>query len=148
MSTVSRILWFLAVGLLLAAGYVVWRQQSLDALLNEAELADQVWVVDDCDRDCGTLVVGEHVIEVEVHNRSNQSRRIIGLSQGCTETCCFSSYQSGPVTVPPGGSFTYSCELTVNVPGPFRVGMALFLEEHGIREVIVAVRGAGVEAGR
>ena len=62
--------------------------------------------------------------------------------------CCFSSKHSGQVTVQPSETFIYTCELSIKKPGPFEAPMTLFLEENGIREVRLTVRGVGVASGR
>lgn len=48
------------------------------------------------------------------------------------------------LTVEPGTTFEYTCELSVKKPGPFEAPMTLFLEDNGIREVTLTVRGVGV----
>lgn len=46
--------------------------------------------------------------------------------------------------IPAGGTVEYPCELTVKGPGPFEAEIVLFLEDNGIREVTLTVRGVGV----
>lgn len=48
------------------------------------------------------------------------------------------------VTIPPGQTIEYPCELTVLNPDPFAAGITLFLEDHGIRKVMLTVCGVGV----
>ncbi len=48
------------------------------------------------------------------------------------------------MTIPAGQTVEYPCELTVHKPGPFESEMVLFLEDNGIREVTLTVRGVGV----
>ena len=48
--------------------------------------------------------------------------------------------------VPAGESIEYPCELTVNDAGEFEAEIVLYLEDNGIREVTLTVRGVGVAA--
>ncbi len=57
---------------------------------------------------------------------------------------CFSSEHPDQVTISAGETFHYRCELAVHEPGPFVAELTIFLEDNGIREVTVTVRGTGV----
>jgi hypothetical protein len=48
------------------------------------------------------------------------------------------------VTVGPSQTLEYQVVLTILKPEPFESGMALYLEDNGIREVTLTVRGVGV----
>ncbi len=61
--------------------------------------------------------------------------------------CCFRAKHHSQVTILAGQTAEYPCELTVHKPGPFESEMVLFLEDNGIREVTLTVRGVGVAAG-
>ena len=57
---------------------------------------------------------------------------------------CFSSKHHEQVAVGPGETFAYHCKLSVVAAGRFEAAIGLFLEDNGIREVSLTVRGVGV----
>lgn len=50
------------------------------------------------------------------------------------------------MAVPAGESVEYPCELSIKHPGPFEAEITLFLEDNGIREVTLSVKGVAVAA--
>lgn len=61
--------------------------------------------------------------------------------------CCFSLKHREQVTVPPGETVAYACEVHVRGPGPFKALMVVHLQEDGFRDLTLRVRGVAVAAG-
>ncbi|QDU22131.1 hypothetical protein [Urbifossiella limnaea] len=101
------------------------------------------WVVAPEVLDVGEVPVGDRVLTFEMTNPADRPRRIVGLNEGCAGTVCIRSRHHGQVTVGPGETFRYECDLKVREPGPFDLRIAVFLEDGGIRTVEIGARGTG-----
>lgn len=101
------------------------------------------WVVSPEVADVGDVPVGDRVLTFEMTNPADRPRRIVGLNEGCQDTVCIRSRHHGQITVGPGETFRYECDLKVREPGPFDMRIAVFLEDGGIRTVMIGAKGTG-----
>jgi len=101
------------------------------------------WVVAPEVADVGDVPVGDRVLTFEMTNPADRPRRIVGLNEGCQGTVCIRSRHHGQVTVGPGETFRYECDLKVREPGEFDLRIAVFLEDGGIRTVEIGAKGTG-----
>lgn len=139
MRRLPLLLALLAVGLVAVAGFLY---------LTDRPLAPQPpFTVEPTEFDLELIPPGYHDLIVRITNPANVPRRIIGLAEGCGLNCCYFTKHGEIVTVGAGETFEYHVGLLVKGPGPFESGIAIFLEDRGIREVQISVKGVGVEAG-
>lgn len=103
------------------------------------------WVVTPEVVEVGDVPLGDRVLTFEMTNPADRSRRIVGLNEGCQGNVCIRSRHHGQVTVGPGETFRYECDLKVREPGPFEMKIAVFLEDGGIRTVMIGTKGTGKE---
>lgn len=101
------------------------------------------WVVSPEVADLGEVPVGERVVAFEMTNPADRPRRVVGLNEGCQGNVCIRSRHRGQVTVGPGETFRYECDLHVREPGPFDLRIVVFLEDGGIRAVEIGAKGTG-----
>lgn len=113
-------------------------------MLSNGRQSDAGLVVQWPPQDMGQVPTGPHDIEVRVSNPGSVPRRILGVRQGCRPTVCFSSRQTEPIVVAPGQTAALVCEVHVSRPGPFEFPLRIYLEENGIREAELVIRGVGV----
>jgi hypothetical protein len=79
----------------------------------------------------------------QVANVSDQPRRVVGAANECVQNVCYKFKLEDPITIAPGKTDDIACELSVSGDGPFEVSMLLYLEDEGIRQVPLSVRGVG-----
>ena len=104
---------------------------------------EPAWVVAPEVADLGDVPVGERVVTFQMTNPADRPRRIVGLNEGCQGTVCIRSRHHEQVTVGPGETFRYECDLHVREPGPFDLRIVVFLEDDGIRTVEIGAIGTG-----
>src|SRR5262245_11313065 len=136
MMWLSRLFLLAALALVSLGGYQV--------LKPSVEPADETVSIDLADRELGRLPLGQHEIVFHITNPSDRPRRIIGFSGTCVVNCCFSSSHSSPVEILPRGNFPYTTELSIQAPGSFEVTVRLFVEDNGLQELPLTIRGIGV----
>jgi len=73
-------------------------------------------------------------------NHSSQSLPILGLRGACGSNCCFRVNQGDMAKVPPGRS---KVDLLVRpvAEGSFDAEVSFYVEDHGLREIRVSIRG-------
>jgi hypothetical protein len=148
----SRALLLAAVGLVVVAGYR-WREESrFDHRPDPSPVLG--FVVEQPDRDLGVLPVGNSVeVAYLITNTGPGPIRLIGSAGGgCGVNCCFGpkyaeEINRRPIVIPPRETLHFPCELDIRQPGPIEWKMTLFLEDNGIRNVQIGVRGTAVAAG-
>lgn len=96
----------------------------------------------------GEVPTGSRIITVEITNRADVPRRILGAEGQCRATGCFQPLQDTPVILQPGESVKFLCELTIVRHGMIDITLDVYLEENGIRTVTLHVTGTAVEAPR
>lgn len=111
-----------------------------------SESRHESWQVGPTEADLGSLTPGDYDVVVTVTNAADAPRRVLGLTEGCRENCCFRSGHRYPVSVPPHGVFDYHIVFTAYKPGPFDVTLGLHLEEEAVHTVMITIRGACHEA--
>lgn len=126
---------------LVLIGFGVWRAVVPSALEPKP---DAPLLVEFPSADLGNLQTGNNEFQVRIMNPNSSPRRVLGLSSGCRANACFLSHHQEPVTIPPGETVTCTWGIELHSPGPFELPLALYLEENGIREVKLTVRGVGV----
>jgi hypothetical protein len=103
--------------------------------------ADRALVFSRTEQDLGSVSLGQHLVTFEIQNSSTTPRRILGVGDGCRGTACFTSRHRDVVTVGAGETYHYAAELTTITSGPFESHMELYVEDSGLRTVILTVRG-------
>jgi hypothetical protein len=83
--------------------------------------------------------------DVRITNRSALPGRVLNVSRSCDLGGCFDSTIDGPVEVAPGGSVTYPVRFAPSGSGPFEAQVRMFLDDGGMRQVKVTVRGVARE---
>ena len=101
------------------------------------------WVVTPEVAELGDVPLGARVVAFEITNPADRPRRIGGLNEGCSGNVCILSRHRGQITVNPGETFRYECDVKVSEPGPFELKIAVFLEDGGIRTVMIGARETG-----
>lgn len=97
--------------------------------------------------DLGPIAVGIHPVATVLVASPYRSGRVLSLTSGCAEKCCFRPRDENPVLVPAGERVAYPWELNVMGTGAFEAHIALFLDDGGLRQVTLTVRGVGIDAG-
>jgi len=85
-------------------------------------------------------------IAFQVVNRSGETRRIIGAEYGCGSGWGFRLKECCSVEVPPHGTVVVPFILDVRTPGPFEMSVPLYLDDDGLRVVVVTVKGVAAPA--
>ncbi|MBY0233194.1 MAG: hypothetical protein K2W96_28255 [Gemmataceae bacterium] len=83
-------------------------------------------------------------VTTRLRNTSRRPARILHLGSGCVPGCCFRPLDDAPVEVPPGGTASYSWEIALPEAGPFESQVPLFVDDGGLRTIMLTVRGKGV----
>jgi hypothetical protein len=96
-------------------------------------------------RDLGPVSFGDHAVTFPIANPAGVPRRVVGLVQQCGGVWCVKSRHHEQVVIGPGETFPYTCTLQVRGAGPFEAPLTLYLDDDGLREVTLTVRGIGVE---
>jgi hypothetical protein len=94
-----------------------------------------------------TLAPGVHPLTVHIRNPANVPRRILGFKTGCTEIYCTGAGYAEPITVPAGGEFDFQFLVQVQAAGPIDGGIELYLEDNGVRQVLVTIKGTALGPG-
>ncbi len=97
--------------------------------------------------DLGQLSLGRHEFHVRITNHNSTPHYVLGLRSGCRTNACFLSDYTQPIAIPPGETITCRWDVEIHREGKFEFPIALYLEDHGIREVNQLVRGVGVAPG-
>lgn len=98
-----------------------------------------------CDHlELGKILVGRHDVAFQIHNPNQQPRHVVGVSECCFANCCVGPKAQQQVEVEPGATQTYVCYIRVKSAGPFEAPITLYLDDDGLREVTLTVRGVGV----
>lgn len=136
--------WSWAAGVSAAAAVACGALAAVEyAREQRAAEPEPAWVVTPTVAELGEVPVGERVVAFEMTNPADRPRRIVGLNEGCQGGVCLRSRHHEQITVPAGGTFRYECTVAVGEPGPFDLTIAVFLEDSGIRTVMLAARGTG-----
>ncbi len=93
--------------------------------------------------DLGEVPVGVFVFEVAVANPSGRPVTVLGVPFRCADNCCFCSERPNDV-VAAGQRLLHRVELHVKEPGPFEAEILFYLDEGGLREIPIPIRGVGV----
>ncbi len=93
--------------------------------------------------DLGEVPVGVFVFEVAVTNPSGRPVTVLGVPFRCADNCCFCSERPNDV-VAPGQRLLHRVALDVKGPGPFEAEILFYLNEDGLREIPIPIRGVGV----
>ncbi len=101
-------------------------------------------VIDNPVRDIGEVPVGPFDVSFDVTNPAARPRRIIGFAEGCTLRCCFGPKNDPIVTIDPGQTNSFACRLEIRGTGPFETPMWMALEDNGIRNITLTVKGTGI----
>lgn len=102
-------------------------------------------VVDDPDREVGGLEVGQPLaVSFRIGNSATTPRRVVGVHATCGPSGCFLPVSPEQLDIPPADEVDYRCELKITKAGPFDCRMELFLDDGGLRQVTLRVRGVGV----
>ncbi len=126
----------LAVGLLGIAGFLISRPTTT---------TEPPFQIDALERDLGKVPCTLHEVVIQVTNPADRPRTILGATEGCRGNVCYSASRSeATCAVAPGQTVPYKYELDVRQPGPFEIHLVMFLEDNGIREVPLVIRGIGV----
>lgn len=86
-------------------------------------------------------------VVTRARNTSHWPARILNVGSGCGPRCCYRPLQEGPIEVPPGGKAEYRWEATIVGAGPFEAQVPMFLDDGGLRNVTILLRGNGVKGG-
>jgi hypothetical protein len=92
----------------------------------------------------GEFTVGCHEIIIRVTNPGSQPRRVLGMLKVCGVNGCVSLKSEAPVTIPPGEVQSIPCQFEIRTAAHFEVPIHLYIEDDGIREVSVTMRGVGI----
>ncbi len=127
----------IAGGLTALAGYDAFWPANQTAVLFQ---------IQDPERDLGSIPCETSEITFQVTNPDSRPHEILGVREGCQPTVCFLSKGfEGRRSVGAGQTMPFSCQLDVRKPGPFEASVVLLVEDKGIREVPLIVRGVGVD---
>jgi hypothetical protein len=91
-----------------------------------------------------TLTPGTHEFIVRIKNPADMTRRIVGYKTGCWESYCTYTDYTGTISVPGNGEFEFRCGLEVGRAGPINAGIEIYLEDNGIRSVLISFKGMAV----
>jgi hypothetical protein len=127
----------LAAGCLAAGAWLAYRSPELDSTLEPPFVVET-------DRELGEVSVGDRELTFQITNPASRPRRIMGLNDGCGKGYCLYAKDESQIVVPAGGTVSYSCKLVVRNRGPFDAKITIFLEDNGVREEPLIVRGVGV----
>jgi hypothetical protein len=108
-------------------------------------LNGQSLLVHDTDRDLGILAVGKHMIYFKIANSSSAPLRVFGLSASCGNGVCFGPADYDHVIIPANGVINYYCEIIICKSGPFEKDISIYLEDGGLRNVKLRVKGLVAE---
>lgn len=111
--------------------------------------ANNVSLVVDNQRDLGAISLGTHIVDFEIFNSStNKSKTLLNISYTCGKSGCISveGWNDQSVTIPPGGKISLPCRVALFAPGPFEFGLPVFVEDGGLREISLVVKGTSVSA--
>jgi hypothetical protein len=86
-----------------------------------------------------------HAVTLRFRNPSAVPVRILGVTSGCFETCCFRVTANESIEVFPGTEVAVPAEIKAK-PGPFEAPVEMYLDCGGtLHTQAFTVRGTGVE---
>jgi hypothetical protein len=98
--------------------------------------------------DLGHVVAGRPVeFLLELANRGSCDARVINVAPACGLNACVDSTDAGHLganLVGPGMTVFVSCQITVVGPGPFACPVTIFVDDGGLQQVDMQVRGTGL----
>jgi len=100
--------------------------------------------VQEPERELAEVRTGEKLtLTFAIHNPTWHTARIVNLTETCGKNCCFRVVtQLKPFfDLPAGGVVTLDCSLETFEPGPFAGQMHIFLDDGGLREIVLKVHG-------
>lgn len=97
------------------------------------------------ERDVGTVPLGVCPVAFDLTNTAARPRRVLGAEASCKKNCIRAGADE-LMTIGPGETVAYGCELVLKVEGPFELEMPILIEDNGIREIVLKVRGVAVRA--
>jgi hypothetical protein len=112
------------------------------------------FAVTDADRDVGVIGTDQEIdVVYRISNTGGKPVRIVGaVRDTCGLDCCFypkdaPDGRAGLHVIPPGGFVDFVCVLTARRAGPIKADTSVFIDDDGIRNVRLSVRGTAVAAG-
>jgi hypothetical protein len=92
------------------------------------------------DRTFPTLAVGKNDVRFQLRNPTRHAVRVIGC-QGCCGNVSFTLKSEIPLDIPAGGTVDLECTLEAFQPGEFASQIHIYLDDLGVRELIMTVQG-------
>jgi hypothetical protein len=99
--------------------------------------------VQEPERELTQVLAGEKLtLAFAIHNPTWHTARVVGLTECCGgKNCCFRAQRQPPFDLPAGGVATLDCLLETFEPGPFAGQIHIFLDDGGLREIVLKVHG-------
>lgn len=95
--------------------------------------------------DLGETQVGSHSITFQLRNLGETPCCIVGHADSCGTNSCLSAKNIATTVLPPGARTEVICEVAVGHPGAFNSHLTLYVNDGGLREIILEVNGIGFE---
>jgi hypothetical protein len=94
------------------------------------------------ERELAEVRTGEKLtLTFAIHNPTWHTASVVGLTECCGRNCRFRARRQPPFDLPAGAVATLDCLLETFEPGPFAGQMHIFLDDGGLREIVLKVHG-------
>lgn len=105
--------------------------------------------VENTEQDLGEVPIQQdNVVRTSIVNSSDAPARVLCVAQACGSNCCFRPLNDEPIVVPPGDTVVFEWGISVPGPGPFEASAPLYVDDNGLRTILLKVRGSGVPRGK